>query len=445
MDISLKERLLNTLPNCHSYAGLDPAKLADRLDALAAIGRTEAGGISRFVYTKEEKEAKELFKSWLQEIGLVVREDPLGNIFARYEGTEPSLPVVMTGSHLDTVPNGGAFDGVLGCVSSFMAIEALVKEGRKPKRSIELVVFIDEEGTRFQNGIFGSRVMMGEVLYDDLLSLQDKDGVKFVQAAREIGLQPENIEDAYYPKEDICAFLELHIEQGKQLEISNDNIGVVNGIAGTSWHTYTFYGETDHAGNTPMNLRKDSVAAAAEFIVEVEKIPPTISETAVATVGKIDVLPNGANVIAGEATVTVDARDIDEDQRDRMIELITETAKTIAKNRELKIKHESEFRIPPVKVPEPIQQAVRESADSLQLSHRPIPSGAGHDAMVLGKYVPAGMIFVPSVNGKSHSPEEFTNLNDCLDGIAVLKETLFKLSNQSTLDSKSPKSVKVES
>ncbi|VEF49670.1 allantoate amidohydrolase [Bacillus freudenreichii] len=430
MTVLQSSKMMETLTRCKEYPGLDPIQLAERITTLAAIGRTDNGGINRFSYTKEEHEAKNLFKVWASEAGLKVSEDSVGNVFARYEGTEPLLPVILTGSHIDTVPNGGAFDGALGAISSLMAIESLKKEGKRPRRSIELVVFVDEEGTRFNNALFGSRTMMGEVSYKDLLPIKDGDGTQLTQAMREAGLNPEEIESAYYLKEKIHAFLELHIEQGKQLELGRYDIGVVNGIAGTEWHTYTFHGETDHAGNTPMFLRKDSVAAAAEFINEIENIPPTISDTAVATVGRVKVDPNGANVIAGRTTVTVDARDIDKIQRDTMTARINEAARSIAKKRGLTLDHKREFSITPVKVPEIIQQTIRETADSLELSSCSISSGAGHDAMILGKYVPAGMIFLPSVDGKSHCPEEFTNLYDCLNGVAVLKEALFKLANQ---------------
>ncbi|WP_017727663.1 Zn-dependent hydrolase [Halalkalibacterium ligniniphilum] len=425
-----KERFLTSLNACKSYKSLDATLLAERLSELAEIGRTKQGGISRLVYTAEEKQAKQRLTKWLEELGLVVREDAIGNLLALYEGENPELPVVMTGSHLDTVPNGGAFDGALGVLSSLTAIEGLIKEGKRPKRSIELVVFVDEEGTRFKNGIFGSRVMMGEVTYDDLLRFEDEEGIKLVDAIKEQGLFPEKIKETHYPKENIHAFVELHIEQGKILEENQEKIGIVKGIAGPSWHSFTFVGETDHAGNTPMTHRKDSVAAAAELILAVEQIPPKVSKTAVATVGKMNVHPNGSNVIAGETTITVDARDIDEDLREQMNRQIINAANKIAEKRGLSLEHKTEITIPPVLAPQAIQDAIKHASEALKLPYRYVISGAGHDAMILGKYVPSGMIFVPSVNGKSHSPEEFTHLDDCLDGIAVLKETLYELANQ---------------
>ncbi|HBZ11928.1 MAG TPA: Zn-dependent hydrolase [Bacillus bacterium] len=428
-EIFSKERLLKELNNCPSYEGIDPVELAEKLDKLARIGRTEDGGVSRFPYTDEESQAKQLFSEWMTEIGLTVKEDAIGNLFGRIEGENPDLPAVLTGSHLDSVPNGGAFDGPLGCISSLLAIKALIQSGLLLKRSVELVVFVDEEGARFNNSLFGSRVLMGELKKEDLMKFKDKNGKVLYQAMKEYGFDPENISSAYRDPKEIHAFLELHIEQGKKLEAEGKNIGVVNGIAGPVWTSFTFYGETDHAGNTPMEYRKDTVAAAGEFILAVEKMPRKFSETAVATVGKMNIFPNGTNVIAGKTEVMVDARDIDESARDQMLDVMKVSAEEIAQKRGLKIKVKEEVKIPPVVVPDTIQEAVRAAAEKNGLTAISIPSGAGHDAMVMGKYVPSGMIFVPSHKGKSHSPEEWTSLTDCVNGVQVMKEALRRLAN----------------
>ncbi|HWO98967.1 MAG TPA: Zn-dependent hydrolase [Bacillus sp. (in: firmicutes)] len=429
-NIFSKERLVSEVNKAKNYPAIDPVELAEKLSALAAIGATKEGGISRHPYTEEEKQAKALFKGWMQAIGLRVREDHVGNLFGVLEGEDPSLPAVMTGSHLDSVPNGGAFDGPLGCLSSLLAVEAFIKQGIKLKRSIEVVVFVDEEGSRFKNGLFGSRVLMGEVTPGELDHFYDEEGTSMLQAMKEQGYEPEQMHLDKRTPEDIYAFIELHIEQGKILESEGKNIGIVNGIAGASWRTYTFLGSTDHAGNTPMHMRKDTVAAAAEFILEVEKLPRTYSDTAVATVGGVTVFPNGTNVIAGKTEVVVDARDIHEESRNRMVAEMVEKAKEIARKREIEVKVDEGIAIPPVMVPDRIQQTIAEAAERNGLSTRVLPSGAGHDAMIVGRHVPSGMIFVPSHNGKSHSPEEWTSLPDCVNGIQVLKETLEQLANE---------------
>ena len=425
-----KERLLEDLGLCKIYDGIDAGELADKLAELAEIGRTEEGGVTRLPYTDEEKKAKQLFKGWMNEAGLVTKEDAIGNLFGRLEGESPELPVVLTGSHIDSVPNGGAFDGPLGCISSLLALKAVANTGVKPKRSIEMVVFVDEEGARFGNGLFGSRVIMGEVEAEDLRKFEDNRGVVSYDAMSESGYTPENIDNARQNPEDIYAFLELHIEQGKRLEGENKQIGVVNGIAGAAWITFNFYGETDHAGNTPMENRSDTVAGAAEFILEVEKMPRRYSDTAVATVGNMQVFPNGTNVIAGRTEVVVDARDIDLAARENMLDGLKKAARDIAKKRGLTVEIMDGIKISPVLVPDRIREMIKSIAEDNGLGTMDIPSGAGHDAMIMGKFVPSGMIFVPSHNGKSHSPEEWTSLPDCVNGVQVLKESLLELANE---------------
>ncbi|MEK3806745.1 Zn-dependent hydrolase [Bacillus sp. FSL H8-0547] len=424
-----KERLLKELDQTPSYEGIDPLELAEKLSALFDIGKTPEGGITRFPYTDEENKAKALFQSWMEEAGLEVKEDAVGNLFGILRGTSPELPVVMTGSHLDSVPNGGAFDGPLGCLSSLLAMKAIAKNG-KLKRSIELAVFVDEEGARFKNGIFGSRAMMGEAGTEDFKAFHDEQGNSLYDEMIRNGHQPERIAEHVRNPKQIYAFLELHIEQGKRLESEGKDIGVVSGIAGPSWTSFTFIGETDHAGNTPMEFRKDTVAAAAEFILAVEKTPRRFSETAVATVGKLNVFPNGTNVISGRTEAVADVRDIDREARDAVIQSMKKASQTIAESRGLTVEIKDGISIAPVIVPDDIQNIIRQAAEKSGLSTLSLPSGAGHDAMTLGKYVPSGMIFVPSQNGKSHSPEEWTSLPDCIKGVQTIKESLLQLADK---------------
>ncbi|MGY4691150.1 allantoate amidohydrolase [Salibacterium sp. K-3] len=424
MTIFTKERLLETKPECRDHAFLDPEVLAQRLSDLADIGKTENGGVTRFVYTEEEARAKELFQSWMEDAGLLVRKDEAGNLYGRLEGTNPDLPAVLTGSHLDSVPDGGAFDGALGCVSSLMAVEAVMARQGRLTHPIEVVVFIDEEGSRFGGGLLGSRIAMGEVTKEDLFQMRDDYDTTAAEAMKRRGYTPNKLQRCFLPPESIEAFLEVHVEQGKQLEKAGSSVGIVNGIAGPSWLEITLKGETDHAGNTPMDMRRDAAAAAAELMTAIEAVPPQISSTAVATVGKLTLTPNGSNVIAGQADLIVDVRDIEEDTRDEMLRRIEQLTLDIAEKRNIEAETLLQIRIPPVPVPDWLQKRMEMAAESLGLLHQYLPSGAGHDAMILGTYVPSGMIFVPSVQGRSHSPEEFTELKDCLDGVALLRETL---------------------
>lgn len=397
------------------------------LDAIAAVGRTAEGGFTRPPYSAEDREAKAIFRSHMEQIGLSTWEDAAGNLFGRYEGTDPDAAVVLTGSHLDSVPNGGAFDGPLGCVSSLLAVKALKEAGIRPNRSIDIVVFMDEEGSRFQNGLYGSRVVMGDVTPEQLLAFSDDKGIELVDAMAEQGYDYKKIGEAKRNAADIHAFIELHIEQGKQLEEAGVPIGVVNGIAGPSFTNFTFIGETDHAGNTPMTNRKDANAAASEFVLAAEEVAPTISETAVATVGRMIVHPCGSNVIAGKVELTLDARDIHEGNRDKMVEELMDRAKAIATKRGLTVNIETAIRIPPVPIHEEMQTLIRNAAETAGTKSMPIVSGAGHDAMNIGRHVPVGMIFVPSHRGKSHSPEEWTSLPDCVRGVVVLRNVLLEL------------------
>ncbi|PSL45894.1 allantoate deiminase [Salsuginibacillus halophilus] len=421
-------RLEETYKQCQDDENLDPKQLADRIAKLAEIGWTENGGISRFVYTNEEKQAKALFRSWMENTGMSVREDDVGNMFGRIEGKTDG-PVLMTGSHLDTVPDGGAFDGALGCLSSLMALESLLAEGFTFSQPVELVVMVDEEGTRFGNGLFGSRVMLGEVTEAEVRHALDEDGVTLQEAMDSQGFTLNGMAESFYPPEHIKAFLELHIEQGTTLEQAKKPVGVVSGIAGPSWHECSFYGETDHAGNTPMTDRRDAFAALSELALELEKLPAAQNDTAVATIGKVQLHPNGSNVIAGQADAVLDIRDVSESARDAVIDAARQKAYEIAERRGLQMNWHEQLRVAPVLVPEKVQQAVRTGAESAGISHMPVISGAAHDAMNFGKYTNAGMIFVPSVAGKSHTPEEFTHLHDAFHGTIAMREALRALND----------------
>ncbi|SFM13712.1 Zn-dependent hydrolase [Salibacterium qingdaonense] len=422
--MNIKKRLLETEPVCRDYLSLDPGILAQRLSEMAEIGKTQNSGVTRFVYTDEEAEAKALFRSWMEQAGLSVREDEVGNLYGRLEGTNPDMPAVLTGSHLDTVPEGGAFDGALGCISSLMAVEAVIEQEGRLTHPVEVAVFIDEEGARFGGGLLGSRIAMGEVTKEDLFQMKDDYDTTAAEAMKRSGYTPNKLNQCFLSPETIEAFLEVHVEQGKQLEQADSSVGIVNGIAGPSWLEITLKGETDHAGNTPMDMRRDAAAAAAEVMTAVEAVPDEISSTAVATVGKLTLSPNGSNVIAGRADLIVDIRDIEEDTRDEMIRRIEQVVLDIAEKRNVESETLLQVRIPPVPVPQWLQHRMETAAKTLELPYQYLPSGAGHDAMILGRYIPSGMIFVPSVEGRSHSPEEFTELKDCLDGTALLLETL---------------------
>ncbi|HLR52435.1 MAG TPA: M20 family metallo-hydrolase [Candidatus Avamphibacillus sp.] len=419
------EKLVEDYNKELDYAGVSGQRLARRLSVLSHIGATEEGGVNRPGYSQEEKQAKEFIMDWMKEAGLEVTEDGAGNVFGRLEGKN-NLPPIVSGSHVDSVPNGGNFDGVLGVLSALEVVEAWKQEGYVPEKPVEIAIFSDEEGSRFKSGLTGSRAFMGRIDNDELDSLEDDEGKTFSEVIEEYGSDVEQFLDHEFKRKAIDMFVELHIEQGKVLEKENEPVGIVSGIAGPAWMEVTFTGVAGHAGNTPMVGRKDPVIAAGLFVKKVEELPEEVSDTAVATVGQINVKPNGVNVIAEEVNVTVDVRDIHEDTRNELIRLIEQAAKNIAKEREIEAKMDHNSTVKPLPIEEKFQQELAESLEKYDINPVYIPSGAGHDAMILGSEVPVAMIFVRSKDGISHHPDEWSSLSDCVSGVHVLKDFIEK-------------------
>ncbi|MBU9713399.1 Zn-dependent hydrolase [Evansella tamaricis] len=421
-------RLTDSYNSKLSHSGVNGHRLANRLKELAKIGLVNDGGSNRMGFSKEELEAKAKVKQWMAKAGLVTREDGAGNVFGRLEGKDRNAPVVLAGSHVDSVPRGGHFDGPLGVLSALEVVESWKETGFQPNKSFEVVIFTDEEGSRFNSGLMGSSSMMGELEKEQYLDRKDVFGNRFSQVLTEYGLTVDSFFNNKYESE-IAAFIEVHIEQGKQLEKENLPIGYVTGVAGPCWLELTFIGEAGHAGNTPMNDRSDALIGASEFICNVEKIPKEINTTAVATVGKLMVHPNGINVIPGKVELTVDIRDINEDSRNRLVMKVKELAQKIANERELELELNEKIRIKPIPVLEDMQQLAINAIRDTGIKPYPIPSGAGHDAMILGKYVPMAMLFVRSLNGVSHNPMEWTTLDDCVKSVHVLKKLVEQLTD----------------
>ncbi|MDQ0340532.1 allantoate deiminase [Caldalkalibacillus uzonensis] len=421
------DRLMATYNDSHDHSGVSGERLAARLAQLAAIGLTEEGGSQRIGFSPEERAAKELVKQWMNEAGLEVREDGAGNVIGRFTAQQDHLPVVMSGSHVDSVPNGGHFDGTLGVLAALEVAQAWKETGYRPDAPYEVVIFSDEEGARFNGGLTGSRAMMGEVNLEKQQQLKDINGDSFQSVIERDGLTVEQFMAAKRDPAEIAAFVEVHIEQGKTLEDAGIPVGIVNGIAGPCWLEVTFRGQAGHAGNTPMNQRFDALAAASQFILQVESLPKRISSTAVGTVGKIQVHPGGINVIPGEVKVYVDLRDIKRETRDQLIDAVQKEAHHIAQQRRLQVELSETLRVEPVPIYENMQQTVRTAVEALGIPPLFLPSGAGHDAMVLGRHVPVAMLFVQSKEGISHNPNEWSELNDCVQAVHVLKHLLEQL------------------
>lgn len=417
------DRLLNDYNQELNYDGIDGKRLAHRLYELSQIGSLPSGGVNRRGFSKEEKEAKALVTSWMTKAGLKVETDGAGNIFGRLVGKDNSQSVAP-GSHLDTVPAGGNFDGVLGVLAALELVEAWQTQDFTPEKSFEVVIFSDEEGARFSSGVFGSRAYMGLLTEEVMTNVRDSEGLNLEEVLEQYG---SNLNDFKNIKQrDWTFFAETHIEQGKLLEKHDLPVGIVSGIAGQSWLEIEFKGLAGHAGNTPMNDRQDALVAAGRFVSEIETLPSTVSDTAVATVGKLSVSPNGANVIPESVKLIVDIRDIHEDTRELLIDKIRKQAKQIADERGIEVVVERTSSVKPIPIDTVYKEELKSILKAMNIVPLELPSGAGHDSMNIGLEIPVAMIFARSVDGISHNPKEWTSLNDCVTSIHVLKQFMEK-------------------
>jgi allantoate deiminase len=407
---------------------VDGGRLWEGLSELAEIGKHEGGGVARLSFTPEERAAKDLVASYMNEAGLSVSEDAAGNLFGRREGRAPEAPAVLIGSHVDSVLGGGDFDGPLGVLGGIEVLQTMQEEGIEAERPVEVVAFTDEEGARFSLGMIGSRALAGTLSPDDLRH-EDGDGVSIAEAMRSAGLDPDKIGDAARQEGSLAAYLELHIEQGKVLEGEGLPVGVVTGIAGPVWLRLSFTGEAGHAGTTPMGARRDALAAAAEVVGIVEEEASATGST-VGTVGQVRVRPGGINIIPGGVDLSLDLRDIDETVRDAAEGRIRERAGEVCGGRGIELSFEELQRLPPAPCSEEIRGVIAAACERVAARSYSLPSGAGHDGMHVARLCPMGMIFVRSRDGISHNPKEWSSRQDCEAGCEVLYLTVLDLAGQ---------------
>jgi allantoate deiminase len=417
---SVRDRLLAGYDGTADRNGVSGKRLAGRLAALASIGETEDGGVNRPGFSAEEKQAKEQVMEWMQEAGLGVRMDGAGNVIGRLEGKTDG-PAFAAGSHVDSVPNGGNFDGPLGVLSALEVVEAWKETGYVPPVPVEVIIFSEEEGSRFGAGIMGSQAMTGDLRREELAVLSDADGNSFEEVIRAYGTNVDAFLGAARDTKEIGFYAEIHIEQGKLLEQAGLPAGIVKGIAGPAWLNAVFRGTAGHAGNTPMIGRRDPLVAAGRFVHEVSSLPAEFSETAVATVGKLNVSPNGANVIPEQVELTVDIRDLDKEARDGLVQKTRETAERCAADAGVDVTLNLASSIDPVPVSDEVREELGEVFNEAGIRPMELMSGAGHDAMILGRHVPMAMIFVKSIEGISHNPAEWSELGDCITAVHLLK------------------------
>jgi allantoate deiminase len=391
---------------------IDRALLERRLDELYAIGAEPDGGAFRPLYGTAWATAVERVERWLKDAGLKPRRDAVGNLWGRAEGTDKGKSIV-TGSHIDTVRHGGRLDGALGIVAGLTAVEALLKANGQPRRTLEVVAICEEEGSRFATNFWGSRAITGSI-----------DGVdaEMAQAMREVGLDPARISSA--ARDDIDTFVELHIEQGAVLESTSTPLAVVTAIVGTAHLEITVTGRSDHAGTTPMALRQDALAASAAMIQAVESIACSLGAPAVATVGKIRAEPDQINVIPGRVVFTIDVRHSDLGPRRALEARIRSLCRTIASERSLGLEIRTLQERPPVPMDAEVRALLSRAAKDTGVTATELVSGAGHDAQILAARCRVGMLFVPSIGGRSHCPEEATKPEDLELGTSVLRRAL---------------------
>jgi N-carbamoyl-L-amino-acid hydrolase len=405
---------------------VDAAALRARLESLSVFGRpaggTFADGVSRVAYSDADRAGRRYVMDLLRAAGLSPVIDPAGNIFARRAGTEASLPPILVGSHIDSVPSGGNFDGDLGVLAAVGVVDALDRAAVRTRHPLELAIWSAEEGVAFGRGLAGSRIVAGDIALADLDAVWN--GMTRRDALASIGGQPDRIMDAVRPKGAHHVYLELHIEQGGTLEKDSVAIGVVEGIVSIQRYTAVIAGFANHAGTTPMPERQDAMIAASRLTLAVREAVTARPGRQVGTVGYLQVEPNAPNVIPGRVRLTIELRDLSPALLNEIADDIRERASAIAATTKTTIEISDLSRNPPALASEDVQRAIERAADRRGLSRRRQPSGAGHDAQMMAALGPMGMLFVPSVGGISHSPRELTTWADCANGANVLLQAV---------------------
>lgn len=399
-----------------------------------AMGQLTAPGegINRLAFTDADWAGRQYIIDRMTDAGLSVEIDDFGNVIGYKSGKNPELPVVMVGSHTDSVPNGGNYDGVVGVLSAIEVIRSMIDDGYEHDHTIAVVDFMCEESGRFGNATLGSKAMRGELTVQDLHRLVDKQGISLYEALKGRNLNPDGIETMAY-KRPVKSFTEIHIEQGKVLEHEQKTIGIVTGIAAPERFYVTIRGNADHSGATPMNLRHDALCGASKIILGIEEIASMQEEPpVVGTVGVVEVTPGAMNVIPGAVKLGVDIRSISKVARNSVVTLVKEFIDITAEKRGLSYTIEPIAQDHPVAMHPAMIREIEEAVKSVGVEYMTMPSGAGHDAMHWAEAVPTGMIFIPCRDGISHNPAEFAEMDDIVTGAEVLDKVLRKLSLEET-------------
>ena len=404
---------------------IDRARLQASIEELGRIGATERGGLTRVALTDEDKRGRDLLVRWMRQAGLRVSVDQMGNIFGERAG-QPGQPPVMMGSHADSVPTGGKYDGQLGVLCGLETIRVLNDHRVRTRHPVTLVIFTNEEGARFQPAMIASGVMAGKIPLEDAYNARDKDGLRLVDELERIGYLGS---EPCVPR-PIRAYLELHIEQGPFLEEEGLSIGVVEGIVAIAWSRVTIHGVQDHAGPTPMRIRHDALVAAAEVVGGVRAIAREIGGELVTTVGNLTVTPNIPNAIPGRVTLSIDMRDPSDAALDRARGMLDRVVSEACAREGVRYELEHYWRVPATPFSPDVVGAIERAARATGSGFRRILSGAGHDAQYMAAIGPTGMVFVPSRGGRSHCEEEFTPIEDIEHGANTLLGAAAELAGQ---------------
>ncbi|MEG9295299.1 Zn-dependent hydrolase [Mangrovibacillus sp. Mu-81] len=403
-------------------------RLKQHLEELSKIGKIGETGVCRLAHSKEDRQAVEVVKGWMKEAGLTTKIDGFGNLIGRIEGSQPDKPILILGSHIDSQPYGGRFDGTAGALGAIEVVHSMKENGVTPERTIEVICFSDEEGCRFNKGIFGVRGLAG-MLEEGELERQDKQGVTRREALKEFGVEPDLSQSPVYQKGDVAAFLELHIEQGPVLEQKQKPVGIVSGISGPIWLTVTLEGFAGHAGSVPMAMRQDALLGASDIIRKFDDlVKEEGTETTVGTVGSIQVFPNSRNIIAEKVEFTVDLRDIDLEARTRLEEKLYKIIEDSAAEYKLKVEIKEDTRSEPRYCADWIKDIMKEEDGKLGLDSPTLMSGPFHDALIMSYISDYGMIFVRCEKGISHNPLEFAEMEDIEKGVLLLYKTAVQIS-----------------
>ncbi|AWI06635.1 allantoate deiminase [Clostridium drakei] len=392
---------------------------------ISSFGSDDLGGVSRLLYSESWLEVQKALKKKFEELGMEARFDEIGNLYGKIIGTDNGNETIATGSHVDTVVNGGQLDGQLGIIGGYLAIKRLLEAHGKPKKNIEIISLAEEEGSRFPYVFWGSKNLFGIADKKDVENIEDANGIGFVDAMHQCGFDFKKDNSCSIP--DVKAFVELHIEQGNTLEMEGISVGVISGIVGQRRYNIKLKGEANHAGTTLMKYRKDVTQVFAKIVTESIEKAKKVGDPLVLTFGKILVKPNTVNVVPGDAMFTMDCRHTDKEVLCKFTEEIEELMKQAAKESSVEIEIDRWMDEDPVPMDSNITSVIENACKKNNIDYKIMHSGAGHDSQIIAPRIPTAMIFVPSIKGISHNPAEDTKTEDLNKGIETLKASLYEL------------------